>query len=247
MPEYQNQASHRIYSVSELTADIKTLLETRYAFVWVAGEVSNFRIPVSGHFYFTLRDDKAQINSVMFRGQGQKLKFLPEDGLAVTGLGRITVYEPRGVYQIIFEYLEPKGLGALQLAFEQLKQRLSAEGLFDAAHKRPLPFLPRKISVITSPTGAVVHDILKVIARRFPSIAIEIIPVKVQGEGSEGEIIRAIELLNARADADVGILARGERAIKLSKIFHAGENFAFLIKITAMAFIERYYWKFGTG
>ena len=201
---------HRlIFTVSDLTINIKSLLEESFPFVWICGEISNFRIPVSGHFYFTLKDEDAQISAVMFKGQNRKLTFEPENGISVTGLGRISVYEPRGTYQIIFEYLEPEGIGAIQLAFEQLKTRLSEEGLFEEKHKKPLPFLPRKISIITSPTGAVVHDILKIINRRYPNVYIEIIPIKVQGFGAEQEIVSSLEILNARSDSDVAILARG--------------------------------------
>ena len=199
----------RIYTVSDITANIKDILEENFPFIWICGEISNFRVPASGHYYFTLKDDNAQISVVMFRSQNRNLKFVPEDGLSVTGLGRISVYEPRGAYQIIFEYLEPEGTGAIQLAYEQLKARLVEEGLFDEKHKKPLPYLPQKISIITSPTGAVVHDILKIINRRFSNIHIEIIPVKVQGEGAEDEIVTALELLNARNDSDIAIIARG--------------------------------------
>jgi exodeoxyribonuclease VII large subunit len=200
----------KIYSISQLTLNIKSLLEDHFSLVWVTGEISNFRVPVSGHYYFTLKDDAAQINAVMFKGgQNRNLKFVPEDGMKITGFGRITVYEPRGAYQIILEYIEPSGIGALQAAFEQLKARLSAEGLFDAKKKKPLPFLPANICLITSPTGAVVHDMIRVIHRRFPGVHIEIIPVKVQGDGAENEITAAIELLNQRQKADVAILARG--------------------------------------
>ena len=208
----------RIYTVAELTKNIKSILEDNFPFVWICGEISNFRIPVSGHFYFTLKDKAAQISAVMFKSQNRNLKFDPEDGLKVTGLGRISVYEPRGTYQIIFEYLEPEGIGAIQLAFEQLKTRLFEEGIFDEEHKNPLPFLPKKISVITSPTGAVVHDILKIIDRRFSSIHIEIVPVKVQGFGAEKEIVAALDMINTRSDADVAILARGGGSLE---DFHA--------------------------
>jgi exodeoxyribonuclease VII large subunit len=210
--EYQASSAkeqRRIYTVSDLTADIKVILEDKFPFVWICGEISNFRVPASGHFYFTLKDDNAQINVVMFRSQNRNLKFVPEDGISVTGLGRISVYEPRGTYQIIFEYLEPEGTGAIQLAYEQLKARLVEEGLFDEKHKKPLPYLPQKISIITSPTGAVVHDILKIINRRFSNVHIEIIPVKVQGEGAEDEIVTALKLLNARDDSDIAVIARG--------------------------------------
>ena len=203
------KSQRRIHTVSELTAKVKALLEDNFPFIWICGEISNFRVPASGHFYFTLKDAKAQINTVMFRSQNRNLKFEPEDGMSITGLGRISLYEPRGTYQIILEYIEPEGTGAIQLAFEKLKARLSAEGLFDEKHKKPLPFLPRKISIITSPTGAVVHDILKIINRRFSNIHIEIIPVKVQGDGAESEIVSGLDMINARSDSDVAILSRG--------------------------------------
>jgi len=161
----------------------------------------------------------------MFRGQNQNLKFDVEDGLSITGLGRISIYEPRGTYQLIFEYLEPKGIGALQIAFEQLKDRLASEGLFDDKYKNPLPFLPKKISLITSPTGAVLRDILKIISRRFPNLFIEIVPVKVQGENAEKEIVKALELLNTRNDTDVIILARGGGSLEDLNAFNS-ENVA---------------------
>jgi exodeoxyribonuclease VII large subunit len=205
-----NSAVHaKIYSVSELNAEIKAILEQRFPFVWISGEISNLSVPSSGHFYFTLKDEKAQIRTVMFRGQNRNLKFAPEDGMSVTGMGRVSVYEPRGTYQIIIEHLEPRGVGALQVAFEQLKKRLSAEGLFADQVKKPLPFLPQKIHLVTSPTGAVVHDMLHVIARRYPNLPIDIIPVKVQGVGAVEEITAGIALLNLRSDAQVAILARG--------------------------------------
>ncbi|MFC1882583.1 exodeoxyribonuclease VII large subunit, partial [Thermodesulfobacteriota bacterium] len=192
-----NETNRKIYSVSELNVNIKTLLEESFPFVWIFGEISNFRIPASGHYYFSLKDTASQINSVMFRGQQRKLKFEPEDGMSVTGMGRISVYEPRGTYQIILEYLEPSGVGALQVAFEQLKNRLAGEGLFKDENKIELPFIPNKIGVITSKSGAVVHDILQVVNRRFPNIAIQIFPVKVQGAGAVAEIVSALGLLNS--------------------------------------------------
>jgi len=202
-------AKRRILTVSELTSQIKSQLETQFPFIWITGEISNFRVPVSGHFYFSLKDSRSQINAVMFRGQNKQLKFEPEDGMQINGIGRISLYEPRGTYQIILEYMEPSGVGALQVAFEQLKQKLSAEGLFNDEHKLSIPFLPRKISVITSLTGSVIHDILRVLNRRFANIPLEIIPAKVQGNDAEIELISAIRLLNQRGDADVAILARG--------------------------------------
>ena len=205
---------NRIQTVRELTADIREILENKFPFIWITGEISNFRRPVSGHCYFTLKDEAAQISSVMFRGQTRHLKFAIENGLRVTGFGRVSVYEPRGTYQLIFEYLEPGGIGALQVAFEQLKSRLASEGLFDASHKRPLPQVPQKISVITSPTGSVIHDILHVVHRRFENLPVEVVPVKVQGTGSVEQIVHAIDSLNHRADSDVIILARGGGSIE---------------------------------
>lgn len=207
----------KTYTVSEITSEIKVLIEEKFSFIWISGEISNFKIPYSGHYYFTLKDEHAQISAVMFRGQNRGLKFIPENGMDITGFGRISLYEPRGAYQIIFEYLEPLGAGALQKAFEQLKNRLGAEGLFDDEYKTPLPFLPQRIGIITSLSGAVIHDILKVINRRFSNIQIEIVPARVQGAGAEKEIAAGLELLNARPEsklADIIIVARGGGSIE---------------------------------
>lgn len=211
----------KIYTISQLTQNIKNLLEDHFSLVWITGEISNFRVPASGHFYFTLKDDAAQINAVMFKGQNRNLKFIPEDGMSITGFGRISVYEPRGTYQIILEYLEPSGVGALQAAFEQLKAKLYAEGFFDSEKKKLLPFLPETICLITSPTGAVVHDMIRVIQRRYQGVNIEIIPVKVQGEGAEDEIEAAIDLLNQRQKADVAIVARGGGSLEDFSAFNS--------------------------
>ncbi len=219
-PNDAGSQQRKIYSVSELNAEIKTLIEASFPFVWIFGEISNFRMPASGHFYFTLKDNASQISAVMFRGQQRHLKFEPEDGMSVTGMGRLGVYEPRGTYQIILEYLEPSGIGALQIAFEKLKGRLAEEGCFDDEYKKPLPFLPKNISIITSPTGAVVHDILKIINRRFPNVQIQIFPVMVQGYGAAEEIVAALELLNARNEADVAILARGGGSLEDLQAFN---------------------------
>jgi exodeoxyribonuclease VII large subunit len=218
-----NEAEGRknIFTVSELNANIKSLIEENFPFVWIFGEISNFRIPASGHFYFTLRDEASQISSVMFRGQQRNLKFEPADGLNVTGMGRLSVYEPRGTYQVILEYLEPSGAGALQFAFEKLKKHLAAEGCFDNAHKKSLPFLPNKISVITSPSGAVIHDILHIINRRFPNMSLQIIPVKVQGEDAAEQIVAALEWLNFAKDTDVAILARGGGSLEDLQAFNS--------------------------
>lgn len=220
----QEDVNQQIYTVSELTNKINHLLEETFPFIWINGEISNFSFANSGHCYFTLKDEKAQIRAVMFRGQNRMLKFEPEDGLSITGLGRISVYKPRGNYQIIFEFMEPKGIGALQLTFEQLKNRLEAEGLFDVQRKRPLPFLPQKIFIITSIKGAVIHDILKITKRRFRNLDINILPVKVQGEGSDVEIKNAIEMANA-VGGDVLILARGGGSLEDLQAFNS-ENVA---------------------
>lgn len=204
----------RIYSVSELTAELKILIEDTFTGVWVQGEISNFKLHTSGHMYFTLKDDRGQLRAVMFRGSNRALQFRPEDGLAVTVFGKVTIYEPRGDYQIYVEYMEPKGLGALQLAFDQLKARLEAEGLFDPARKRPIPLLPGKIGIVTSPTGAAIRDILHIIHRRFANVEILIFPVRVQGDGSAAEIVEGIEVLNKRRGLDVIIVARGGGSIE---------------------------------
>lgn len=201
--------TRKIITVSELTGDIKSLLEDNFPALWISGEISNLKMAASGHAYFTLKDDKAQISSVMFRGAVSKLKFNLEDGLELIVHGRVSVYEPRGQYQIILDSAEPKGLGALQLAFEQLKNKLSAEGLFDEAHKKPLPILPKKIGLITSAQGAVVHDMVNVITRRYPGMALLIYPVRVQGDGAAAEIALAIREMNERSDLDLLIVGRG--------------------------------------
>ncbi|MEJ2220867.1 MAG: exodeoxyribonuclease VII large subunit, partial [Desulfobacterales bacterium] len=215
----------KIYTVSELNAKIKSLLEEQFPFIWIVAEISNFRTPLSGHFYFTLKDEASQLNAVMFRGQQQHLKFKPEDGMRIIGMGRLSVYEPRGTYQIILEYLEPSGIGALQLAYEKLKTKLADEGLFDEKYQKAIPFLPKKIALVTSPTGAVVHDMLNIIDRRFNNMNIQIFPVKVQGSGAEEEIIDALEQVNQCADADVTILARGGGSLEDLQAFNS-ENIA---------------------
>jgi len=211
----------KIFSVSQLTDNIKTILEENFPFIWISGEISNFKSPVSGHYYFTLKDSQAQISAIMFRGQNRNLKFLPEDGMEITGFGRISVYPPRGNYQIILEYLEPSGIGALQAAFDQLKSRLSDEGLFDQKHKKPFPFLPAKIYLITSPTGSVVHDMIRVLHRRYPNTAISILPVKVQGDDAVDEIVSAISFLNTLENADVAIIARGGGSLEDLSAFNS--------------------------
>ncbi|KAB2838799.1 exodeoxyribonuclease VII large subunit [bacterium] len=201
--------SETIYTVSELTREIKNLLEGEFSGVWLTGEISNFHAHGSGHFYFTLKDKGAQLSAVMFRGANRHLKFKLEDGLEVVAKGRVSVYEPRGNYQIILDYVEPKGLGALQLAFTQLRHKLAEEGLFDEARKRPLPFLPRTIGIVTSPTGAVIQDMIRILKRRNPYVNILLYPVSVQGEAAAPEIVRGIEALHRHGEAEVMIVGRG--------------------------------------
>ena len=202
-------ANRFVFTITELTRHIRDTLESAYPDVWVEGEISNLRVPSSGHCYFTLKDEGAQLRAVMFRMQARLLRFVPEDGLKVICRGRINVYEQRGDYQLIAEMLEPKGVGDLQLAFEQLKQKLAQEGLFDADRKRPLPFLPARVAVITSPTGAAVRDIIRVMHRRFPTVAILVVPVKVQGDEAPAEIAKALATVNRHGLADVIIVGRG--------------------------------------
>ncbi|MBW1649584.1 MAG: exodeoxyribonuclease VII large subunit [Deltaproteobacteria bacterium] len=204
-----NSASNKLYTVSELNTGIKKLLEEKFPLIWICGEISNFKTPSSNHYYFTLKDNKSQMSAVIFANQNMYLKFMPENGMKIKGIGRISLYEPRGAYQIIFEHIEPYGLGELQAAFEHLKVKLEKEGLFDQSFKKPISFLPKKISVVSSPTGAVIHDIQTVIKRRYPNIHIEIVPVKVQGENAEQEITESINLLNRLNNTDIIILARG--------------------------------------
>ena len=202
-------ADKRILTVSQLTGLIKGVLEENFEHVWVEGEVSNLAMPASGHLYFTLRDSGAQIRCVMFRASTRVLKFRPRDGMGLVVRGRLSVFEPRGDYQLLVEYLEPQGIGALQLAFVQLKERLAREGLFDEAHKRPIPKLPQRIGVVTSATGAAIHDILTVLNRRFANLEILFYPVKVQGEGAATEIAQAIRAFNQYREVDVLIVGRG--------------------------------------
>ncbi len=206
-----------ILTVSELSEHIRNLLETRFDLLWVEGEVSNLRRPASGHLYFTLKDEKSQIRAVLFKTFGgsrplhnrRPPAFELEEGMQIVCRGRLAVYAPRGEYQLILEAVEPRGTGALQKAYEQLKARLQAEGLFDPTRKKPIPFLPRKIGVITSPTGAVIRDILNITGRRFPSVSLVVAPVRVQGAESPREIVQAFRDLHALGAVDVIIIARG--------------------------------------
>jgi len=217
----ENIIDRQIYTVSGLTEKIKEMLEEEFPFVWIMGEITNRYIPASGHYYFDLKDESSQIKAVIFRGQANNLKFEPEDGIEVTGFGRISVYAPRGTYQIILEYIEPAGVGALQIAFEQLKQRLEKEGLFDTRHKLPLPLMPRTIGVVTSLSGAVIHDMMNVLSRRFKNIHLIIAPAKVQGTDAEKEIAEAIEMLNQHAQAEIIVLARGGGSLEDLQAFNS--------------------------
>ena len=201
--------AREVVSVSELTNRIRALLESTHGEVWVEGEISNSRLWKTGHLYFTLRDEHAQLKAVMFRSAVRALRFTPEDGLRVIARGRVTVYEPKGEYQIVCEHLQPQGVGALQVAFDQLKRTLKADGLFEAGRKRPLPVLPRQIGVVTSLNGAALRDILKVLARRHPTAHVVIRPVRVQGDGAAGQIARGIDLLSRQEEVDVIIVGRG--------------------------------------
>jgi len=196
-------------SVSELTARLKTLVEREFVDVYVEGEISNFRRHTSGHWYFSLKDEAAALRCASFRMQNRMIRFIPEDGLHVIARGRLSIYDARGEYQLIVEYLEPVGAGAVQLALEQLKERLAADGLFAVERKRPLPILPRCIGVVTSPTGAAVRDILRVLKRRNEAVSVLIAPVRVQGEGAASDIARAVRLLNSRREVDAIIVGRG--------------------------------------
>lgn len=201
----------RVLTVRELTRHIKNLIEKDYllANVWVKGEISNFKAASSGHLYFTLKDDCSCLKVVMFRSRSRLVPFRPENGLAVTVRGYVSVFERDGTYQLYAEEMEPDGAGALYLAFEQLKARLDQEGLFDRKHKKELPLLPRRIGVVTSPTGAVIRDIVEIIKRRWPGREIVLAPVAVQGETAPAEISRGIRLMNRLGDIDVMIVARG--------------------------------------
>ncbi len=198
-----------VLTVSEITRRIKTLLEGGFSSVTVQGELSNFKQHTSGHLYFTLKDEHSQIACVMWRSRAPGLRFAPEDGMRVVASGRITVYEVRGNYQLDVSVMRPLGIGELQMAFERLKNKLHAEGLFDAERKKPLPPFPERIGIVTSPTGAALQDILNILRRRFPGVTVILSPVRVQGAGAAAEIAAAIDDMNAYGDVDVMIVGRG--------------------------------------
>ena len=243
-----DESERRPLSVSELTSQVRGALENRFASVWVEGEISNFRQAASGHWYFSVRDEGAQLRATCFRGVNCRIRFRPSDGLLVRVRGRMTVYEPRGEYELLVEALDPVGAGALRVAFEQLKERLAAEGLFDEALKRELPLLPRRVGVVTSPTGAAVRDIIRTIERRTRTVSILLAPTRVQGEGAGAEIARAVRALNehhARALAegnaeecvDVIIVGRGGGSAEDLWAFN-GEEVARAIRASAVPVIS---------
>jgi exodeoxyribonuclease VII large subunit len=202
--------SERVLTVAQLTAQLKAVVEGQFADVWVAGEISNFSRPQSGHCYFTLKDDTAQLRAVVWRGSASKLKFDLGDGLEVICRGHLDVYPPRGSYQLVVEQIQPQGIGALELALRKLREKLAAEGLFDAARKRPLPAFPRRIGFVTSPTGAAIHDFLQVLNRRWRGVEVFVFPARVQGEGAAQEIVDGIRLANRMTPPlDVLVVGRG--------------------------------------
>lgn len=206
-------SQRKIYKVSEITSEIKDSLEG-FGIVWIQGEISNCKHHSSGHLYFSLKDAGSQLKAACFRNNNRYLKFRPEDGMEVIVRGRLSVYAPRGDYQLIAEFMEPVGLGSLQMAFDQLKEKLKKEGLFEDAHKVPLPLLPQKVGIVTSPTGAAIRDMLRVLKRRNASLNVLIYPAKVQGTGAAEEIAAGIQYLNGRPDVDVVIIGRGGGSIE---------------------------------
>jgi exodeoxyribonuclease VII large subunit len=206
--------ARRVVTVSELTSEIRGILESRFVDVWVEGELSNCRLWNTGHLYFTLKDEGAQIKAIMYRSAVRYLRFKAEDGLHVIARGRVSVYDPKGEYQFVCEHLEPHGFGARQVAFEQLKKKLQAEGLFDAARKKPMPSLPRKIGIVTSLEGAALRDIVKVLRRRYPNAHLIIRPTRVQGEGAAAEIAHAVRDIGKVPGVDVAIVGRGGGSVE---------------------------------
>ncbi|MEJ2455788.1 MAG: exodeoxyribonuclease VII large subunit [Candidatus Thiodiazotropha sp.] len=213
-------AQRDIYTVSRLVRETRAVLEGSFPLLWISGELSNLAQPASGHIYFSLKDEAAQVRCAMFRMKRQQLRFRPANGQQVLVRARISLYEARGEFQLIIEHMEPAGEGALRLAFEQLKEKLAAEGLFDSEHKRPLPEIPRRIGLVTSPTGAAIRDLLSVLRRRFPALPVVIYPVQVQGEEAPRQIVRMLELANRRNECDVLILSRGGGSLEDLQAFN---------------------------
>lgn len=223
-------SDNKILTVTELTRQIKGVLELGFTNVWVQGEISNFKLHTSGHLYFSVKDEQSQLSAVMWRSRAGQLRFRPQDGMKVMVRGNITLYEPRGSYQIDCQQIQPLGKGDLQIAFEQLKQRLQEEGLFSAGRKRPLPEYPQRIGIVTSPTGAAIQDMISVFTRRSPGVELIIVPVKVQGIGAAEEISAGIALLNEHDAVDVIIIGRGGGSLE--------DLWAFNEEIVARAIVE---------
>ena len=211
---FEQAPSRRIWRVADLVSAVRTTVERGYTDVWVEGEISNFRPAESGHLYFTLKDGDAQLRIVMFRSQARLLRFRPENGMQIIARGRVTIYDARGELQLSAEFLEPVGAGALQLAFEQLKKRLAEEGLFDQSRKKPIPQLPRRIGIVTSPRGAALHDMLNVLGRRHENVGILIYPAQVQGESAPSEVGSGVRYFNRAKNVDVIVIARGGGSIE---------------------------------
>lgn len=214
MTDVVESSEPHVLTIEELNLSIKRSLEGQFSLIWVRGEISNFKAHTSGHFYFSLKDAKSQISAVMFRGHNSKLRFKPTDGMEVIVRGRISVYEPRGNYQILCEMMEPVGAGALQKAFEQLKMKLKGEGLFEATRKRPIPHMPRHVAIVTSPTGAAIRDILNILSRRAPWLPVTVVPTVVQGESAAPKICEALLTAQKLPDVDVIIVGRGGGSIE---------------------------------
>jgi len=208
------EPERKVLTVAELTQDLRDLLGSHFADVWVSGEISGARLAPSGHYYFTLKDADAQLRCACFRNSARRLRTKPEDGLAVLARGRIDIYAPRGDYQLLVEALEPRGYGALQLAFEKLKKQLESEGMFARERKRPLPPMPRRIGIVTSPSGAAVRDMIHVLDRRFPGVHIRLYPALVQGEGSASAIVEGVRHFSRSGWPDLVIVGRGGGSIE---------------------------------
>jgi exodeoxyribonuclease VII large subunit len=220
----------KIYSVSSLTREVKELLEMSFPRLWVEGEISNLKFHSSGHIYFTLKDENSQINCAMWRFRTNQLLFQPQDGMQILVEGELQIYEKGGIYQLIIHQIQPAGVGALQLAFEELKKKLHEEGLFDEQYKKPLPLYPEKIGIITSPTGAAIRDIVSVATRRFPGIQLILYPVRVQGTGAAEEIVEAIRAFNEYGEVEALIVGRGGGSLE--------DLWAFNEEIVARAIFE---------
>lgn len=211
---FEQAIARRVWRVGDLISTVRTMVERNYTDIWVEGEISNFRPAESGHLYFTLKDGDAQLRVVMFRSQARLLRFRPDNGMQIIARGRVTIYDVRGELQLSAEFLEPRGAGALQVAFEQLKARLAEEGLFEQSRKKPLPVLPRRIGIVTSPRGAALHDMLNILARRHESAGVLIYPAQVQGEGASLELAAGVRYFNRARNVDVIIVARGGGSIE---------------------------------